>query len=230
MIIVFLIAIASTASLSQAQSLSRPSVTLPSGWSLADDTPYPNVSSIHDPAGAGMLLYLRSLNGIDEVRIYYEKAPDINFTDSTIKAEAEVLYAQHTHGSDMNISGVAQTAGVQAGFAKHTSVYSDFNFTIVVRAFVKENYYFRVIEYYSITGQSTQQVNSIVNSISISTSDNTPTPSSYINTPTPDAGSSGGDPMILLVIGVALAIGLATLTTAIVMRRRKKDRFKRKIR
>ena len=224
-LIFFLIAVASTVSLTHAQSIFRPNVTLPNGWSLADETPYPNSPGQHDTVGAGLLVYLSSLNNPDEVRIYYEKAPDIDFTDAALKAEAETLYDYHTHGSDMNVSGVEQAAGVNSGYAKYTSVAS--NFTIVVRVFIKDNYYFRVVEYYSVNYQSIQQVTSIVNSISINTSEvTTPTPSSAVNTSTPNGGTSLGDMTLPLIIGIALAVGLFILATLVLMRKRKKPQYK----
>lgn len=226
-LIVFMIAAASTISLTHAQSIFRPNVTLPTGWSLADETPYPNSPGQHDTAGAGMLSYLSSLNNPDEVRIYYEKAPAIDFTDATLKAEAETLYYYHTRGSDMNISGVEQAAGVNSGYAKYTSVAS--NFTIVVRVFIKDNYYFRVVEYYSVNYQSIQQVTSIVDSISINTSEiTTPPPSSAANTSTPDGGNLLGALTLPFIIGIAFAFGAFILVALVLRRKRKKAQFKTK--
>jgi hypothetical protein len=170
-----------------------------------------------------MLLYLSSLNDIDEVRIYYEKAPDVNFTDAELRAEAEALYIQHTHGDSMNFSGVEPAAGVQSGFAKYSSV--ALNFTLVVRVFVKDNYYFRVIEYYKVNYQSIQQVNAIVNSISVNTSwVSTPTPSQPPSTTTPEGGSLGGEIALLLAAGAVLAVFVSLLA----IRKRKKGAQKRK--
>jgi hypothetical protein len=196
--ILILVAVISTASLCQAQ-VSKPNVTLPSGWQLNDETAYPDAPSEHDSAGAGYLEFLNPTNN-DEVRVYYEKAPSTAYTSATLKSEAESLFQRDLSSYTMTESGTQQVAGVQAGFAKGYDSENDAYIVDIV--FVKDSYYINAAAYYDANSQSEQQVNSLLNSIS--------------------AGGAGlGGSMLFIIIGVVVAI-VVIVVVVVVVRKRKK--------
>jgi hypothetical protein len=196
--VLVIVAVLSTVSICQAQTISKPNVTIPSGWRLDDETAYPNAPSEHDSAGAGMLKYLNPTNN-DEVRIFYEKAPTTTYTSATLKEEAISLFTRDLPSYNMSESGTEQIAGVQAGFAKG---YDSANDAYVVdMIFVKDGNYYNVAAYYDANSQSEGQVNSILNSIS--------------------TGATLGSSMLFIIIGVVAAV-VVIVVVVVVMRRRKK--------
>jgi len=196
--VLIIFAVISTASVCQAQ-VSKPNVTIPSGWRLDDETAYPEAPAEHDSVGAGMLKYLNPANN-DEVRVYYEKAPATAYTSATLKSEAASLFQRDLTSYTISEGGTEQIAGVQAGFAKGLD--STNNAYVVDMVFVKDGNYYNVAAYYDANSQSEQQVNSILNSIST-------------------GGLALGGSMLFIIIGVVAAI-VVIAVVVVVMRKRKK--------
>jgi hypothetical protein len=194
------IAVISTACLCQAQILSKPTVTVPSGWKLDTDTAYPNAQSEFDPAGAGLLEYVTSDTN-DDVAIYYEKA-QVNYTNLELEDEAVRLFQRDFPNHDVTDSGVVQAAGVPAGYAKGYDETIDAY--VLDMFFVKDNYCFNVIAIYGSTTQSADQVTSIIDSIGVGGG----------------TFSLGGN-MLYIIIGVIVAV-IVIVAVVVVLRSRKK--------
>src|SRR3972149_2761 len=87
-----------------AGSLATPSVTLPSGWILSDQTPYPNFGEVnHDPQGSGFLKYNNSLTLYDEVLIFYENSLGVSYSNAQLQAEAEIVYTRDLGNSYLDV-------------------------------------------------------------------------------------------------------------------------------
>jgi hypothetical protein len=200
---IVLIALASASQLCQvyaSQTLSKPNVTLPSNkWSIAGETAYPNGPSEFDQAGGGMVKYRNSDNG-DVVSIYYENAPSQTFTSSELKDQAVSLFQRDINDATVSESGTQQYAGVTAGYAKGTDSY-----TVKYVVFIKDGIYYNVIAGYDPYTQNEQDVNSIINSISMAGS-----------------GSVLGGPMLYIIIIVIVAVVVVVVVLAAVMSRKKK--------
>ena len=91
LLLVINVVLAFTPVVASAETLAKPTVTLPTDWELVYETPYPDSLSEHDPLGAGLLEY-QNLKNQDGVMIYYEKAPTTAYTDAMLKAEAEEIF------------------------------------------------------------------------------------------------------------------------------------------
>lgn len=191
--------IAATAPLCTAATLSKPNVTLPSGWELSDETAYPNETSEHDSQGAGLVEYT-DLSNNDIVIIYYENAPSDSLSSADLQSEAENIFIrdeEYTYSE----SGVMTIAGVQAGYAK--GYYTDSNAYDLEIVFVKGNYYINAYAFYDTTTQSNDKVMSIMNSIATETSIFSGT-------------------MLFIIIGIVIAIVVVIVVLVIFMRRKKK--------
>lgn len=200
--VVFLLAILTSMTIPMsraADTLSQPTVTIPSNWKLDSATPYPNSVAEHDPLGAGLIEYSNK-DTFDFVMIYYEKSLQ-TFAASNLQAEAETIF-QRDHSITMQNSGVDTYAGVSAGYAKGI----DSDIVTLELVFIKGNYYFNVYAYYDNTAQAENQVKSVINSINV-------------------AGTSplGLDTtMLIIIIGAVAAIIVVVVVVVIVARRRKK--------
>lgn len=183
--------------LASAQSLSKPSVTIPSGWQLTDETPYPNAYAEHDSQGAGLLEYQNPTN-YDGVMIYYERAPSTTYTSSDLQYEAEAIFSRD-HDISYDESGVMTVAGVQAGYAKgYDSTYDAYVLELV---FIKDNYYINAYALYDANSQSENAVMSLLNSIG--------------------GGGLFSGTMLFIIIGVVAAV-VIVVVVVVVMKKRKK--------
>lgn len=167
-LIVILLAInvvlAFTPVMASAETLEKPTVTLPTDWELVYETPYPDSLSEHDPLGAGLLEY-QNLKNQDGVMIYYERAPDTVYSDAMLKAEAEEIFLLDHFGGGFNESGVRTVAGVKSGYAE---VYvADYDIYDTVLVFIKGNYYINAYAAYDANNESRTAVESILNSIRV---------------------------------------------------------------
>ncbi len=201
--VILLAALMSTLPLVYAQSLQKPTVTVPSGWNLKDETAYPDAAAEHDPAGAGMLQYINPENG-DEVKIFYEKAQS-SYNSPELKDEAETLFERDLSedGWTIDESGTKpNVAGVSAGFAKGYDAEIDAYVEDLV--FVKGNYYFNVLTLYDATSASETAAYSLINSISAGSS--------------PFEGTT-----LLIIVGVVVAIIVVVVVVVFVARRKKKS-------
>jgi len=163
-LLVINVVLAFTPVVASAETLAKPTVTLPPDWELVYETPYPDSLSEHDPLGAGLLEY-QNLKNQDGVMIYYEKAPTTVYTDTMLKAEAEEIFRLDHFGGGFNVSGVITVAGVKAGYAE---VYvTDYDIYDTVLVFIKDNYYINAYAAYDANNESRTTVESILNSISV---------------------------------------------------------------
>ncbi|MDT8782070.1 MAG: hypothetical protein IAX22_05420 [Candidatus Bathyarchaeota archaeon] len=164
LLLVINVVLAFTPVVASAETLAKPTVTLPTNWELVYETPYPDSLSEHDPLGAGLLEY-QNLKNQDGVMIYYEKAPTTAYTDAMLKAEAEEIFRLDHFGGGFNVSGVRTVAGVKAGYAE---VYvADYDIYDTVLVFIKDSYYINAYVAYDANNESRTAVESILNSISV---------------------------------------------------------------
>ena len=164
-----------------AGSLATPSVTLPSGWILSDQTPYPNFGEVnHDPQGSGFLKYNNSLTLYDEVLIFYENSLGVSYSNAQLQAEAEIVYTRDL-GNPFTNSGVTTYAGVPAGYVRVYNATDDFYELQLIM--VMGNYYLDVFSRFAPSSEVS--ANSVINSISVPAPAPTSTP-----TPTPTATAS----------------------------------------
>jgi hypothetical protein len=202
LLVIILIALITAVPLVQAATLSKPNVTLPSGWKLKEESAYPSAVSEHDPVGAGKVEYYNSVNN-DDVKIYYENAPTTNYNAASLQAEAANLFQTELTNFRMEDGGSKQVAGVTAGYAyAYDSEYDAYLYDYV---FVKDGVYYNVIAYYDANTSSETAVNTLVNSIS-----------------TGGSGLALGGPMLYIIIIVIVAVVVVVAVLAAVMSRKKK--------
>ncbi len=183
---------------SAAESLSKPSVTLPSNWQLTDETAYPNAVSEHDAQGAGLLQY-QDPTTYDGVMIYYEKAPTTTYTSAQLQAEAEAIFTRDHSDLTYTDSGVMTVAGVQAGYAK--ALETTYNAYVLELVFVKDNYYINAYALYDANTQSENAVTSLLNSIN-------------------NGGLFSGI-MLYVIIGIVVVV-VVVVVAVVMLRKRKK--------
>jgi flagellar basal body-associated protein FliL len=189
--------------LAQAATLSKPNVTLPSEWTLKNESPYPNAPSEHDTAGAGKVEYYNPVN-YDDVKIYYENAPSTTYDAASLEAEASNLFQTELTSSNVSMQnhGTKQVAGVTAGYAYGYD--SSVDAYLYDYVFVKDNVYYNVIAYYDANTSSESAVTSLMNSISMGGS------------------SSGLGSMLYIIIAVVVVIVVVVVVLVVVMSRKKK--------
>jgi len=169
LLLVINVVLAFTPVVASAETLAKPTVTLPTDWELVYETPYPDSLSEHDRLGAGLLEF-QNLKNQDGVMIYYEKAPTTAYTDAMLKAEAEEIFRLDHFGGGFNVSGVRTVAGVKAGYAE---VYvADYDIYDTVLVFIKDNYYINAYAAYDANNESRTSVESILNSINLEGNEN----------------------------------------------------------
>jgi hypothetical protein len=200
-----------------ATTLAPPTVgNLPTNWQKTDSTAYPDAPSEYDPAGAGMLEYTDQTT-YDIVRIYYEKAKVTSYTSTQLTSEAEDLF-NRVDSSDtrpLESSGTTVYAGVTAGYAKGYD--ADENTYKMELVFIKSNYFLNVHAYYDDVSASRNNVDSIINSISVSgAAGGGASPSGAAA-----GGSFIGSTMFFVIIGVVAAVIVVVVVLAVAMRRKK---------
>ena len=144
-------------------SLSKPIVTLPSGWSLTNETAYPNSpGAIHDPLGCGLVEYQNTVTS-ETVLIYYENSMGATYTNDQLRTEAQEIYFRD-FGSNSTQSGIMTVARVPAGYAEVYNSTYDINYQELV--FVKGHYYFNVLALYMNGDPAAMD---LINSVSVPT-------------------------------------------------------------
>ncbi len=192
--------IAAASPICAAQTLSKPNVTMPSGWELSDETAYPNEVSEHDAQGAGLVEYQDS-ETFDFVMIYYENAPSDSYTSAELRSEVEGIFYRDHEDLSLDESGTATYAGVQTGFAKAYD--SEFDVYHIELVMIKGNYYMNIYAVYDATDEAENKVESLINSI---------------NT---DSGLLGGN-MLYIIIGIVIVIIVVVVVVVLIMKRRKR--------
>lgn len=180
-----------------AQSLSPPTVVLPSDWALQESIPYPESTNyIHD-SGAGELLYTNT-EGSASVFVFYENALGITYSNSALTDEAVNIYNLYESKNitiPMTDSGTMPLAGTTAGYAKgNDSTANIYEYSIVL---VKGTYYIDIFVVYPGDPTIASQISSLIDSISVSTS------SSNNNN---DALIGGIIILIIIVLAIAVAV------------------------
>ncbi len=207
-IIMLVVLLAAIPLCSAADTLAAPTVNLPSGWHLSDESAYPNEPAEHDPEGAGLIIY-EDTNNLDFVMIYYEKAQS-TFTDAQLKAEAESIFTRDHEGSYTG-SGVRTFGSNKAGWAKaHDTENNLYDMEIVI---VKNGYYFNAYAGYDDTSQSETNVENLLGSITV------------------NAISSSGSNTIfgldmtlfIAIIGVVVAVVVVVIVVVVVKRKKKPE-------
>ncbi len=179
-----------------AQSLSPPSVSIPSGWELKQQTAYPNDRGDHDPQGAGMVEYDNPIT-YDFVMIYYENNNGVTYTSADLQAEAESIY-QRDIGEPFTDSGVTTFAGEPAGYVRvYNSTLDTYELQLV---FVKGVYFLDIYSYYSASSQA--KVYSLIDSIS------------------PSNGGSAGNYLLFIVAGAIVAVIIVIVLVLIFLKKR----------
>jgi len=186
-------------------TLAPPTVSLPNNWEKTDSSAYPNIVAEHDPEGAGMLEYTDNTN-FDVITVFYEKAQVSSYSSSQLKTEAENIFEEYDTSDTLSLdaSGIATFAGVEAGYAEGRDDTEDTYVTELV--FIKGGYYFNVRAYYDATVQSEENVQALINSISVS------------GLP---GDSTSSFPWLYVIIGVAAVV--AVIIIVIMFARKKKS-------
>ena len=137
-------------------ALMQPTVTLPSGWSMKSQTPYPQITGQHDPQGAGRMIFdFYNSNGLQAfVEVNYESSLGATYSNDSLAEQATSILA-----TDQNVTGALSgdmwVAGVVGGFCL-TQVGNNLYCEYV---FVQGNYYFDV--YWGVNSASGQEKNAL---------------------------------------------------------------------
>jgi hypothetical protein len=145
------------------ESLSKPTVNVPTNWRLDNETPYPNIEGEHDPEGSGLLEYVDQEDS-DSVFIYYESALGMTYSNDALEAEVVAVFQKYRNDS-ISESGIMTVAGVSAGYAK--GINSEYDYWILDLVFVENNYYIYVSAAYDPNLEDENQVTSLINSINV---------------------------------------------------------------
>jgi len=200
LVAIFLVAL--TAPLCYAATLSKPNVTLPSGWELADETAYPDAISEHDEQGAGVVEYQDS-ETYDFVMIFYENAPSSSYTDAQLRTEAEDIFYRDHEELVLYDSGVETFAGVTTGYAKaYDSEYGIYQLELVM---IKGNYYMNIYAAYDASStEAENNVEALINSINTDT---------------------GLGNTLFMIIGIIVVIIVVVVVVLLLMKRKKKTAY-----
>ena len=217
MILIATLPIATATMIKAQTTLSAPSVQVPnSNWLFQDSTKYPNAPSEYDPAGGGMLSYVDNTN-YDTVKIWYEKAQVSSYTSQQLENEAVRIFnrddASDTRSLDS--SGTKTYANVAAGFAKGLDSSTGMYTTEIV--FIKGIYYFNVYCLYNSTSASQNNIDLVVNSITVGQLSTSvlPTPTTTSPNSTPSVPEFPSVTILAFLSASLLA------TTVLIMRKRK---------
>ncbi len=190
-----------------AETLAPPTASLPANWEKTDETAYPNEIGEHDPAGAGMIEFTDN-DDYDVVRIYYEKAQVSGYTATQLQTQAVNIFETYDSSETLAVdeNGTHDYAGVSAGFAKGYD--SDDDTYTMELVLIKNGYFMNIHAYYDATTQDQNQVESLINSISVSGA----------------AGSSFiGSQMFWVIIIAVVAVVVVIVVIVVVMKSRKKQ-------
>ncbi|MCW3977626.1 MAG: hypothetical protein NWE77_06815 [Candidatus Bathyarchaeota archaeon] len=144
-----------------AETISKPSVTLPSYWHLEMETPYPEAYAEYDPQGAGMLMYVDEVD-FDCVMVFYERAPSTTLTETTLETKATEIFLRD-HEYTPSETGTKTVAGSPAGYAKGYDYELDvYDLELV---FVKGSTFLNVYAVYDPTPEDENGVMSLIDSI-----------------------------------------------------------------
>jgi len=181
-----------------AETVSKPTVTLPANWHLEEETPYPQAPAEYDPQGAGMLMYQDEVD-YDFVMVYYEKAPAYTLTEADLEIKAIELFLI-VHNYTPYDTGTMTVAKTQAGYAKGYDY--DYDTYALELAFVKGNEFLNVYAFYDATSADEAEVMSLINSISVE--------------------EAKGISLLLIAIPIGIAIPVIVVVVIILLKRRRK--------
>jgi hypothetical protein len=198
-----------------AETLSQPTVTIPSNWYLTSNSvSYPNKVGVHDSTGSGLLQYFQN-SELGGVSIYYEKTYS-SYTSTELANEALNLYnswsSAETNAPNPEQITPYNVGGWTAGCYRGTSSDRTTNYLVIV--FVANGYY---IDIYSTFPPSTDTANEavdLIKSISVPISDVTVTPN-YTYSPSPDYT------YILELVIAAIIVVVIVVVIVVAVRKRK---------
>jgi hypothetical protein len=150
-----------------AESISKPTVSLPEDWYQDSETPYPQAVSQYDPAGSGMLSYTDGVD-YDFVTLNYESAPTYTLSDTDLQTKSGLLFTEYHEEIEVTEVGTMTIGGSIAGYTRGYDPDFDVNYAEIV--WVKNEVFLRAFVYYDATPQDWTQVQSLLDSISISES------------------------------------------------------------
>ena len=150
-----------------AESISKPTVSLPENWYQDSETPYPQAISQYDPEGGGMLSYTDGVD-YDFVTLNYENAPTYTLSATDLQAKSGLLFTEYHAEIEVTEVGTMTIGGSVAGYTIGYDPEIDVNYIEIV--WVKNEVFFRAFGCYDATPQDWTQVQSLLNSISISES------------------------------------------------------------
>ncbi len=195
-----------------ATTLPKPTITMPSGWILKQEVPYPMVANYrHDTEGAGYLEYENPSNK-DNVKIYYERALTTGWSQAALEAEACDVYDSYIVKTLPRLGSNITT--LPAGYAGYAYGYDyEWNAHMVAYVFTAGDYYIHAEVYYDDNDQSEQTVNSLLYSIKVASS---------------TSGGTTDNTTLFTIIGVVAFAAVAVTLAIVLMRRRNRKAVKPK--
>jgi len=160
--IISIIVIAFTAT--SCGALPRPMIDyLPTNWGLVSLTPYEEglYEGEYDEQ-AGLIEYMNQVT-YDSIQIFYERAPDWDFTPSALEQAADDIF-QRDLGYMPDETGIMTIAGTTAGYAKGYD--SDFDMYDLELVLVLDHVYMDVYALY-VSPEVEDQILDMIDSISL---------------------------------------------------------------
>jgi hypothetical protein len=206
-----------------AQTLSEPTVTVPSNWYLtSDSTAYPNLEGVHDSTGAGLLQYFQN-SYLGSVQIFFEKTYN-SYTSTELANEALNLYNSWSSAST-NAKNPEQipsyyVGGWTTGCYRGTSDDRTTNYLVVV--FVANGYYIDIYSTYPPNSDTAQEALDLIGSINVPIiSSDSGTPNS--STPYYYTGYDYTTIAELVIIAIIVIVIVVVIAVAVRKRKPKKE-------
>ena len=153
LLVIFVSSLLLLTALPLAHALAQPTYSLPSGWSLKSQTPYPQLTGIHDPQGAGQMIFEPNDHEAI-VAVNYENSLGATYSNASLAEQATSILATYQNITGA-LSGDMAVSGVIGGYCI-TQEGNNYYWTFV---FVKGNYYFDI--YWGVNPASGQEMNVI---------------------------------------------------------------------
>jgi hypothetical protein len=151
-----------------AETLSQPTVTIPSNWYLTSNSvSYPNMEGVHDSTGSGLLQYYQN-SELGGVNIYYEKTYS-SYTSTELANEALSLYnswsSANTNAPNPEQITSFNVGGWTAGCYRGTS--SDKTTNYLVAVFVANGYYIDIYSTFPPSSDTANEALDLISSINV---------------------------------------------------------------
>jgi hypothetical protein len=144
--------------------LARPMIDyVPADWSLLSLTPYEEALYMGEyDEQSGLIEYVNQ-NTYDIIQIFYEQAPEWDFTPSSLEQDADDIF-QRDLGYMPDETGIMAVAGTTAGYAKGYD--SDFELYDLEMALVLDHVYLDVYASYA-SPEVEDEIMDMIDSISL---------------------------------------------------------------